>query len=207
MPQTSSRTPLTAAHAAPAPAARTTTSRNSRVGRRGEQAAAAYLEARGYHVVDRNWRSPYAEQRGELDLVLRHRGALVVCEVKARTGGPLAHPAEAVTPEKLARLRRLAALWLREHARAPASRVSGGRATPILTLLAAALHLLPAHRGSSRSGPSRSAPSTHHPSHHRPPRPSALPTEPKLRIDVVSVRLGPREPFPVLSLDHLKGVG
>ncbi|MBR7824898.1 YraN family protein [Actinospica sp. MGRD01-02] len=97
------------------------TSRNIRIGRLGEEAARRYLEGRGYRVLDRNWRSPAAEGPGELDLVLRDRRALVVCEVKTRTGAALAHPAEAVTPDKAARLRRLAVLWLREH---PAARRS-----------------------------------------------------------------------------------
>lgn len=91
------------------------TSRNARIGRLGEQAAQRYLEARGYRVLDRNWRSPAPDQRGELDLVLRDRRELVVCEVKTRTGAALAHPSEAVTPEKAARLRRLAVVWMNLH--------------------------------------------------------------------------------------------
>jgi putative endonuclease len=145
--------------------------RSARVGQRGEQTAAAYLEGRGYRVLARNWRSGDPAQRGELDLILRHRSVLVVCEVKTRTGGRLAHPAEAVTAEKLGRLRRLAGLWLREQAHMGPRRASG----PHLGLL------LPARR----------------------PRPFA-PAE--LRIDVVAVRLGPREPFSVLAVEHLLGV-
>ena len=157
--------------------------RSSRVGRRGEQTAAAYLEERGYRVLDRNWRSSDPAQRGELDLVLRHRRVLVVCEVKARTGGPLAHPSEAVTPEKLARLRRLAALWLREHARAPAACASrASRASRAADSRVRASGLLDLVRR---------------------PRPF-VPDE--LRIDVIAVRLGPREPFPVLAVEHLRGV-
>jgi putative endonuclease len=104
------------------------TSRNARIGRLGERAAERFLEQRGYRVLDRNWRSPAPEQRGEIDLVLRDRRALVVCEVKTRTGAALAHPAEAVTPEKAARLRRLAALWMRTH---PPGRLRGGSAVRI----------------------------------------------------------------------------
>ena len=137
-------------------------SRNIRVGRLGEQAAARYLEGLGYRVLDHNWRSPDPEQRGELDLVLRHRRDLVICEVKTRTGGALAHPAEAVTEQKAARLRRLAVLWLRSR------------------------------RRSGRSGSPFTA--------------RAAPAPSRLRIDVVAVRLGPREPFPVLSIEHLRGV-
>ena len=158
--------------------------RSSRVGRRGEQTAAAYLEERGYRVLDRNWRSSDPAQRGELDLVLRHRRVLVVCEVKARTGGPLAHPSEAVTPEKLARLRRLAVLWLREHARAPAACAS------------------PRASRASRAADSRVRASGLLDLVRR-PRPF-VPDE--LRIDVIAVRLGPREPFPVLAVEHLRGV-
>jgi putative endonuclease len=137
-------------------------SRNIRIGRLGEQAAARYLEGLGYRVLDRNWRSQDPEQRGELDLVLRHRRDLVICEVKTRTGGALAHPAEAVTAQKAARLRRLGVLWLRGHRRSRGSRsLFTARTTP---------------------APSR------------------------LRIDVVAVRLGPQEPFPVLSIEHLQAV-
>ena len=137
------------------------TSRNVRIGRLGERAAQQYLEARGYRVLDRNWRSPASDQQGELDLVLRDRRELVVCEVKPRTGAALAHPAEAVTPEKAARLRRLAVLWLRTH---PSAR--------------------------SRSPVGRS------------PVASAS----VVRIDVVAVRLDPREPHTLISVDHLRAV-
>jgi len=152
--------------------------RSARIGRRGEQTAAAYLEARGYKVLDRNWRSTDPAQRGELDLVLRHRRVLVVCEVKTRTGGMLAHPAEAVTHEKLARLRRLAVLWLRENSGAPGRRAPGHR---VPGLRAPALGMFQARRT----------------------RPFVAD---QVRIDVVAVSLGPREPFPVLAVDHLEGV-
>ncbi len=120
-------------------------------------------------MLERNWRSPEPEQPGELDLVLRHRGTLVICEVKTRTGERLAHPAEAVTGEKAARLRRLAALWVREQARGGGSRLGGRRNG----------NLAGAHRHARAQS---------------------------VRIDVVAVRLGPREPFPVLSIEHLLGV-
>lgn len=141
--------------------------RNAEIGGRGEQAAAGYLVERGYRVLDRNWRSTDPEQRGELDLVLRRRGVLVVCEVKTRTGERLAHPAEAVTGEKTARLRRLAAVWLREQAArrpgtTPRGTRFGRRAAPFIPVA--------------------------------------------VRIDVVAVRMGPRDPFPILAIDHLEGV-
>ena len=40
---------------------------------------------------------------------------LVVCEVKTRSSTDYGSPFEAVTPTKVARLRRLAVRWVREH--------------------------------------------------------------------------------------------
>lgn len=81
------------------------------VGRYGEDVAAAHLVRAGWQVVDRNWRGP----AGEIDIVALHGEDLVVVEVKTRSGTGFGHPAEAVTPAKLARLRRLAAQWLDAH--------------------------------------------------------------------------------------------
>lgn len=85
------------------------------LGRYGEQAAAQYLIGAGYQVLDRNWACRDPDLRGELDLIARYRRVVVACEVKTRAGDLLAHPAQAVTREKAARLRLLAARWLREH--------------------------------------------------------------------------------------------
>ena len=81
------------------------------VGRYGEEVAARHLTALGWEVVDRNWRGA----AGEIDIVALQGLDLVVVEVKTRSGDGFGHPAEAVTPAKLARLRRLAAQWLAAH--------------------------------------------------------------------------------------------
>jgi putative endonuclease len=67
-------------------------------------------------VLDRNWRC----EAGELDLVLRDGRVLVVCEVKTRSSVAYGFPLEAVTEQKAARLRRLAARWLADHEVHPA---------------------------------------------------------------------------------------
>ncbi|MCL2465572.1 MAG: YraN family protein, partial [Micrococcales bacterium] len=58
---------------------------------------------------------------GELDLVALDGTELVVVEVKTRRSERFGPPALAVTPAKLARLRRLAAGWLSAHDVHPAS--------------------------------------------------------------------------------------
>ncbi|ACZ30206.1 protein of unknown function UPF0102 [Xylanimonas cellulosilytica DSM 15894] len=83
------------------------------VGRRGEQLAAELLTDEGYTLLARNWRG----QEGELDLVALDGTTLVAIEAKTRSGTRYGHPAEAVTPRKLARLRRLTGQWLTEHGR------------------------------------------------------------------------------------------
>ncbi|MDQ1369642.1 MAG: putative endonuclease [Acidimicrobiaceae bacterium] len=60
----------------------------------------------------RNWRC----RLGELDLILRQGRTFVFCEVKARTTDAYGIPAEAVTRQKRARIRRLAARWIEEDA-------------------------------------------------------------------------------------------
>jgi putative endonuclease len=84
--------------------------RRQALGRQGEEDVAEWYLARGYEVVARNWRCP----EGELDLVLRCRGLLVFCEVKARTTANFGAPVEAVTRTKQVRIRRLAARYLRD---------------------------------------------------------------------------------------------
>ncbi|GAA1813505.1 YraN family protein [Agromyces neolithicus] len=80
---------------------------NEELGRRGEQLAVDHLEARGMAVLERNWRC----RLGEIDIVARDGGDLVFVEVKTRSNGDYGHPFEAITPIKLARLRRLAIAW------------------------------------------------------------------------------------------------
>jgi putative endonuclease len=81
------------------------------VGRYGENVAARHLADAGLEILERNWRCA----EGEIDIVARERGALVICEVKTRSSDVCGLPVEAVTRKKADRLRRLALLWLREH--------------------------------------------------------------------------------------------
>jgi putative endonuclease len=88
------------------------TQRRLRLGASGEDRAAAWYEANGYVVIDRNWRC----REGELDLVCRRGdGVLVFSEVKTRSSLAYGHPAEAVTPAKQRKVRQVATRWLAAH--------------------------------------------------------------------------------------------
>lgn len=81
------------------------------LGRLGEDLAAAHLRECGLRILDRNWRCG----AGELDIVAMDGDAVVVCEVKTRSTDAFGPAVAAVGPDKARRLRRLAALWLRER--------------------------------------------------------------------------------------------
>jgi putative endonuclease len=81
------------------------------LGHAGEERAAAWYRARGYQVIERNWRS----RLGEIDLVCALPEVLVFCEVKTRLSDRLGAPVEAVTRHKQLRLRRLAAQYIFLH--------------------------------------------------------------------------------------------
>lgn len=72
------------------------------LGRRAEQATAAWLETRGWTILARRWRCP----EGELDLVaLDPDGVLVAVEVKLRRSGRTGDPLASVDRRRLGRLR------------------------------------------------------------------------------------------------------
>ena len=81
------------------------------LGRQGEQLAAEYLAHAGFRVLDRNYRC----SEGELDIVATEDRVLVACEVKTRSGLGYGSPIEAVTSDKVRRLRRLAVRWVMSH--------------------------------------------------------------------------------------------
>ncbi len=88
------------------------------LGRLAEDLVAKRLLAEGWQLVDRNARMNGIHLRGELDLIGVDGPALVFVEVKARragsVGGPES-PALAVGPRKQAKIRMLAAAWLRQR--------------------------------------------------------------------------------------------
>jgi putative endonuclease len=87
-----------------------------RLGAKGEWLAGVHLEARGFEIVDRNFRT----RHGELDLVAADDRFLVFCEVKTRVvrvpDGALG-PFAAIGPRKRSRVRSMAGEWLAQRGR------------------------------------------------------------------------------------------
>lgn len=89
--------------------------RRAFIGQLGEDLAARYVIGLGWSVLERNWRCRY----GEIDLIANDNDdfdpTLVVVEVKTRASRVFGDPAQAVTADKLSRLRRLTRIWLTEQ--------------------------------------------------------------------------------------------
>ncbi|HWV56516.1 MAG TPA: YraN family protein [Longimicrobiales bacterium] len=83
------------------------------LGRTGEAVAAAYLEARGWTVVDRNYRFGHKE----VDLVVRRGRTVAFVEVKARASDRHGDPIFAVTIAKRREIERVALVWITRHGR------------------------------------------------------------------------------------------
>lgn len=88
------------------------------MGDRGEQLAAEYLEAKGYTVLERNYRF----EKAEVDLVCfvpsaqgLPGGEIVFVEVKTRAGTGFGAPEDAVTPTKQRLIAKAAEAFLYEY--------------------------------------------------------------------------------------------
>lgn len=86
---------------------------NKGTGELGEEVAANFMIARGYRIVERNFRC----KGGEVDIIARDPGdkSLVFVEVKARTGLSYGVPQLAVTPFKQRQISKAALTWLSKN--------------------------------------------------------------------------------------------
>jgi putative endonuclease len=85
--------------------------RRKQTGRQGEEIAASYLTAKGYTIIQRNWRCAL----GELDIVMEDGPILVFVEVRTRKGQRFGSAEESITPAKQSRLIELAQTYLQER--------------------------------------------------------------------------------------------
>ena len=84
---------------------------NHQKGSRGENAAAKFLEQKGYRIVERNYTRP----GGEIDLIARKGELVVFAEVKLRRDVSHGMPMEAVGKGKQRRIIQTAKLYAAEH--------------------------------------------------------------------------------------------
>jgi putative endonuclease len=103
--------------------------KRAEVGRAGEDAAVALLEAQGYRIIGRNVRLP----EGEIDVIAREGDVVVFVEVKARSSATFGSAVASVDARKRARLRAAAGDWLqvaapKAHARFDVVTIERGRA-------------------------------------------------------------------------------
>jgi putative endonuclease len=82
------------------------------LGRAGERWAAAFLRRQGWEVIGHGFRA----RGGEIDLVCRRGGRLLMAEVKTRASDRWGAPEAAVNAVKQARLRRAAQDYRRLNA-------------------------------------------------------------------------------------------
>jgi len=78
------------------------------LGPAGEAEAARHLEARGWRILERGYRT----RAGEIDLIADDHGVIVFIEVKSRRGLRCGRPAEAVGARKRSHIVRVAQIYL-----------------------------------------------------------------------------------------------
>jgi putative endonuclease len=83
-----------------------------RSGRRAEELAADFLRSQGFEILERNYR----RRLGELDLVARRAGVLVIAEVRTRSSDAYGGAAASVDRRKQRRITRAAAALLQQRA-------------------------------------------------------------------------------------------
>lgn len=82
----------------------------TQTGLKAEKAACAYLEMRGYKILEQNFRRPNTE----VDIIASKDGVIYFVEVKYRNNYDQGGGLEAITPTKLKRMQHGASSWVVE---------------------------------------------------------------------------------------------
>lgn len=83
------------------------------IGRLGENWAIELLSAKGYKILERNYRC----FRGEIDIIAEINGEIVFVEVKTRTSKIFGEPKESVTKKKISHMEKAALEYLVKNKR------------------------------------------------------------------------------------------
>ncbi|MFH0918020.1 MAG: YraN family protein [Candidatus Omnitrophota bacterium] len=85
--------------------------RNLEFGKAAENAAANFLKARGYKILERNYKNKF----GEIDIIAKLNGVICFLEVKGRHALNLGAPQEAVSISKQRQICKVAVSYLKLH--------------------------------------------------------------------------------------------
>lgn len=85
-----------------------------KLGQAGEEAAAQYLQQKGYLILKRNWRS----RLGELDIIACKGQELVIVEVRTTSQKHYGFGFQSVDRHKQQKIRRLALQYIQLHGQA-----------------------------------------------------------------------------------------
>lgn len=80
-------------------------------GKAAEDQAASYLEAQGYTILMRNWRTRLCE----IDIVAQKNDCVYLVEVKYRRSSAQGYGVDYITPRKLKQMAFAAELWAQAH--------------------------------------------------------------------------------------------
>ncbi len=80
------------------------------MGKQGEEAACQFLEARGYRILDRNFRTRFAE----IDIIAEYEETVIFIEVRTRRSARYGSPGESVGRAKQKKIITGAMQYLRE---------------------------------------------------------------------------------------------
>lgn len=84
-------------------------------GQSGESIALAYLEARGFQLIERNWTC----RLGEIDLIVKRDEEVRFVEVKMRRTLEYGYPEASITQAKLRHFSRAIECWLLKQKKPP----------------------------------------------------------------------------------------
>lgn len=89
-----------------------TTKSNRQIGDEGEDLAVAYLESKGYTILERN----YFFEHAEVDIVAYdNESSIIFVEVKLRSDTTFGEPEDSVSEEKMRNVYKAAEAWLYER--------------------------------------------------------------------------------------------
>ena len=105
----------------------------TKLGKAAEDAVAKELKARGYEILDQNWRT----RACEIDIVAKKDAVIYFTEVKYRASAAQGTGLDYITGKKLAQLKFAAQLWSAENdwngdSRILAAAVNSSELTPVV---------------------------------------------------------------------------